>query len=270
MVDIISSLPDEILCHILSFLPTKLAFTTTLLSKRWLPLFYSLPILDFEDINKPFKGHDTFLRFCRFMDNIMLSPLSTNTPLKKVSLNCYYYRGQENHICLWLEAAKRRRVEEFHLNFHLDNNPLKPNIFISQTLVVLKLEMIRIGDDTSCVHLPSLKTLHLDVVIFLNQNDCINFLSACPKLEHLHAKVYLQFDQGSMDFMFDVVKNVQFLSIVCNPSNQQGSLKNIPVFQNLIHIELMLRGCSCLCWDDIEELLRHCPKLQILFIIKVC
>jgi hypothetical protein len=130
--------------------------------------------------------------------------------------------------------------------------------------------MLRIGDDTSCVHLPSLKTLHLDVVIFLNQNDCINFLSACPKLEHLHAKVYLQFDQGSMDFMFDVVKNVQFLSIVCNPSNQQGSLKNIPVFQNLIHIELRLRGFSCLCWNDIAELLRHCPKLQILFIIKVC
>ncbi|WJX70919.1 hypothetical protein P8452_54973 [Trifolium repens] len=68
--------------------------------------------------------------------------------------------------------------------------------------------------------------------------------------------------------MFDVVKNVQFLSIACNPGNQQCSFKNIPVFQNLIHIELWFRCCLCLYWDDVAELLRYCPKLQILLINK--
>ena len=47
MVDRISGLPDELLCHILSFLPTKLAFTTTIISKRWTLLCYSVSVLDF-------------------------------------------------------------------------------------------------------------------------------------------------------------------------------------------------------------------------------
>ncbi|KAK2420427.1 F-box/FBD/LRR-repeat protein [Trifolium repens] len=206
----------------------------------------------------------------------MLSPLSANTALKKFSLDCYYYfRGRENHICLWLEAAKQRRVEEFHLSFGLDSIRVNANIFISQTLVVLKLEKLRITSDTSCVHLASLKTLHLKIVSFDNQNECINFLSACPNLKDLHVEVSCTRHYGNyarrkwtIDYMFDVVKNVQFLSIACNPGNQQCSFKNIPVFQNLIHIELWFRCCLCLCWDDVAELLRHCPKLQILFIDK--
>jgi hypothetical protein len=211
------------------------------------------------------------------MDNIMLSPLSANTALKKFSLDCDYYLGYDNHIRLWLEAAKQRRVEEFHLSFGLDSIRVNANIFISQTLVVLKLEKLRITSDTSCVHLPSLKTLHLKLVSFDNQNECINFLSACPNLKDLHVEVSCTRHYGNyalrewtIDYMFDVVKNVQFLSIACNPGNQQCSFKNIPVFQNLIHIELWFRCCLCLYWDDVAELLRHCPKLQILFINKVC
>jgi hypothetical protein len=84
-----------------------------------------------------------------------------------------------------LEDAKQRHVEEFH--FALNATTLKPNIFISRTLVVLKLEMVHIARNTSCVHLPSLKTLLLCFVYFENQNNYINYLSACPNLEDLHA-----------------------------------------------------------------------------------
>ncbi|MCI23341.1 F-box/LRR-repeat protein, partial [Trifolium medium] len=51
--DRISDLPDEILCHILSFLPTKFAATTSVLSKRWKPVWLSVQTLDFDD--KTFK-----------------------------------------------------------------------------------------------------------------------------------------------------------------------------------------------------------------------
>ncbi|PNX93525.1 F-box/LRR-repeat protein [Trifolium pratense] len=44
--DRISSLPDPILHHILSFLPTKLAATTSILSKRWNPQWLSVPVLE--------------------------------------------------------------------------------------------------------------------------------------------------------------------------------------------------------------------------------
>ncbi|MCI10311.1 F-box/LRR-repeat protein [Trifolium medium] len=47
--DRISSLPDPILYHIISFLPTKSAATTTILSKRWNPLWLCVPTLNFDD-----------------------------------------------------------------------------------------------------------------------------------------------------------------------------------------------------------------------------
>ncbi|KAJ1397459.1 Leucine-rich repeat domain superfamily [Sesbania bispinosa] len=49
MADRISGLPDPILCHILSFLPTKLTVATSILSKRWKLLWRSVPSFDFQD-----------------------------------------------------------------------------------------------------------------------------------------------------------------------------------------------------------------------------
>jgi hypothetical protein len=154
VVDRISELPDELLCRILSFLPTKIAFTTTLLSKRWTPLFYSLSVLHFNDKN--FEDFQTYDRFYSFLDNLMIHPLSINQahPLKKFRFKQCYYRHRRNlisrkkdihnintsvvvarqiprekdiHIInTLLEVAIQRRVEEFNLMLYL--HTLKPII----------------------------------------------------------------------------------------------------------------------------------------------
>ncbi|KAJ4878375.1 putative F-box/LRR-repeat protein [Raphanus sativus] len=49
-VDSISSLPDEMLHHILSFVPTSVAITTSVLSKRWRHVWCKTPYLSFPHI----------------------------------------------------------------------------------------------------------------------------------------------------------------------------------------------------------------------------
>jgi len=284
--DRISDLPDELLQHILCFLPTKLSFTTTVLSKRWTGLCYSLPVLCFE--YKTTEDYDTYLRFCRIVDTIMLYPRATNQPLKMFRLKCPYKDHKQNgefNVTKWLEATKQRSIEEVHLTLY--DHTLKPSIFISQTLVVLKLERLNVGKDTSCVDLPSLKTLTLEYVSFENWNDYINFLNACPILEDLHAEYINIFSDIVQEEGFKsltlpklVRANISEVNAHLNGSDnveflrikfwfKEASFNVIPMFSNLIHIELVFCHFTFHNWDCVEELLRHAPKLQFLYIKKV-
>jgi hypothetical protein len=282
LVDRISDLPDELLQHILCLLPTKLSFTTTVLSKRWSNLCCSVPVLRFE--YETTKDYDTFLSFCRIVDTILLSPRATNQPLKMFRLKCLFKDNQNGqfNVTKWLE----RSIEEVHLTLYY--HILKPSIFISQTLVVLKLERLNVGKNTSCVDLPSLKTLTLEYVYFENWNDYINFLYACPILEDLHALYINTFsynvpEEGfksltlpklvrasisEVDAQFNGIDNIEFLRIKF--WYEEASFNVIPMFSNLIHIELVFCYFTFHNWDCVVELLRHSPKLQILYIDKVC
>jgi len=280
-----SDLPDELLIYILSFLPTKQAFTMAILSKRWTTLCYSLLVIDL--------SYKTITRcFRRFVNNLMLSPVSTNQPLKKFCLTCdrrYHKKNSIFNVTNWLEAAKKRHIEEIHLT--LPFHTLKSVIFVSKTLVVLKLEDLVVGKNTSCVNLPSLKTLNLTSVSFQNWNDYGNFLYACPILEDLHAEpiYFMGHDQnnaseeglksltlpklvrasiGIRDVVVNGIDNVKFLRVDMD-YRKALSWKAIPLFQNLISIELLFPSYPYICWDGVVELLRYCPKLQILFIKKV-
>jgi len=294
-VDRISELPDEILCHILSFLPTKLAFTTAVLSKRWTPLFYSLAVLRFRFNNETLKNHNSFDHLCRFIDTLMLSPRVSNQPIKKFSLKCRFLCRKFNspsksNVSAWVEAAapKLRHVEKFVLILHHSITlKLNPSSLTSGTLVILKLEDVQIQSNNNlCADLPSLKTLHFRSVRFKNKNDFMKLLNACPLLQDLHAS-YIKYDENneeakefkslslsklvranicSKDIPFTAIYNVDFLCIFVRSG---VTFKSIPVFQNLIHIELWFYNFSC-GWDGIVELLLNCPKLQILFIRKVC
>ncbi|KAL0714834.1 hypothetical protein Bca4012_021813 [Brassica carinata] len=175
--DMFNRLPNPLISHILSFLPTKEAASTSILSKRWRLLFASVTNLDFE-------GDEDSPTFVGFVDRLLA--LQGNAQLNRFSLNFTDYPDPDT-VTAWILNVLRRGVSELELS--LSDYPLPPEIFVSKTLLKLKLEgghSLSFGADVEKVFLPKVKRLEMESVEF--EEDGVGFgklLSGCPVLEEL-------------------------------------------------------------------------------------
>ena len=178
----LNDIPDEILSHILSFLPLKEAFRTIFLSKRWIPLSYSLSI-HFDGIQT-----ESWINFRRMLDSIMLSPLAQQYTLKTFHIDhCRFNlcKSANSTINQWLEAAKRRHIQNIFLKLGR-RVTLLPTIFSCKTLVVLKLRDLKLSSMFHCcVDLPLLETLSLIDVRLKDLEDLKKLIYGCPTLKDL-------------------------------------------------------------------------------------
>ena len=184
--DIISNLPDELLYHILSFLPTKFAVGTSILSKRWRYLWASVPILDFDDelLNPStlVELEERIIMFQNFEDGVLRH--SEVSCIKKFRLG--YRDDNLDSVYSWICIALERRVQELDLHLLIDwGVELPPMFFICKTLVVVKLSCALFLDIPTTVWLPSLKALHLKSVEYSDDDSIQKLLSGCPVLEEL-------------------------------------------------------------------------------------
>ncbi|KAK9266884.1 hypothetical protein L1049_027143 [Liquidambar formosana] len=199
--DHISELPEDILSHILSFLPVRDAAKARVLSPRWRYLCASTSNLNF-DLFTIFGINDT-MKYHSYSYNFWESKLKfINTVDKVLQLSgskvdsfriCYSLgNGSACHIDRWISFAVRMQTEKIELDFYFlsrdktYNFPchLLPPGKISQLKhLCLKLCMLRLPHDFAD-RFNSLKTLDLDIVI-LDQNFCESILSACINLEWL-------------------------------------------------------------------------------------
>ncbi|KAL1189743.1 putative F-box/LRR-repeat protein [Cardamine amara subsp. amara] len=209
--DFINDLPDALLCYILSYLTTKEAASTSLLSRRWRYLLAFLPNLEFDDsiFLHPDKRVKTPLHevgfvgfvpwtsnkrmklstsFTDFVDRIL--DLQGNYHLHKFSLKMVRRYDYVDPDCVihWIHKVLVRGVSDLQLVMDLkDVKPVPARIFFSQTLVRLVMN-IRDGPaiDVADVHLPKLKTLHLESVMFKEEHIGFSkLLSGCHVLEEL-------------------------------------------------------------------------------------
>ncbi|KAL0741126.1 hypothetical protein Bca4012_082639 [Brassica carinata] len=182
-MDRISGLSDELLVRILSFVPTKVAVSTSILSKRWEFLWTWVPKLEFVD-NK--YGSDLAIR--DFINKNL--PLLKPPVIETFRLKCFSPFPLED-ITQWVGITVSRLIVELDIDcqYYWSGNfslLLPSSLYTCESLLTLKLKGEKILLDVPrTVSLPKLKTLYLGRVTYLN-NDCFRLLiSYCPVLEDL-------------------------------------------------------------------------------------
>ncbi|EOA12667.1 hypothetical protein CARUB_v10027781mg [Capsella rubella] len=187
----ISMLSDKLRIKILSFLPTKVAISTSVLSKQWEFLWMWLPKLDFDDYHNT-NGDFNLSKpsyLCQYFiyKNLSLyrSPIIESLRLR-IRLRSLEHKDFES----WVAIAVSRCVRELsisYLPFYRDPNVLFPtSLYTCKSLVTLKLEGFKILVDVprmAC--LPSLKTLELLHVRYFDKDTLRLLLQGCPILEDL-------------------------------------------------------------------------------------
>ncbi|CAL9247803.1 unnamed protein product [Arabidopsis halleri] len=192
-------LPDDLLVQILSFLTTKEAASTSVLSKRWRTLFAFSHNLDFDNMNlldtQDLLKHLRFRikkSFNDFVDHRLA--LHGNNTIKKFSLELSDTHIDNLHdVDRWICNALERGVSDLHLGIESELflwSGFPSKVFTSTTLVKLSLGVgTRFYTESvpSDLSLPALKVLFLDSIIWvIGDLQLLNvFLAACPALEDL-------------------------------------------------------------------------------------
>ncbi|XP_019089372.1 PREDICTED: F-box/LRR-repeat protein At1g52650-like, partial [Camelina sativa] len=181
------TMPKEILCHILSFLTTKEAALTSVLSKRWRDLIAFVPNLTFDDsvFLNPEEGkqnrYEIHLSFVYFVDRVLALQGSNHSPINKFSLKFRTTFVSSDRVDCWISNVFARGVSELEVRV-AGCFQLSSVCFMSRNLVTLKLNNVGIDLLARDVFLPMLKNLHLrSVRLFV---DKFSF-RALPALEEL-------------------------------------------------------------------------------------
>ncbi|XP_022717105.1 putative FBD-associated F-box protein At3g50710 [Durio zibethinus] len=190
--DRISQLPDELIEHILSFLPTKDAVATSVLSKRWYPFWTKLQVLHLQDSIRCQTRRATRIKFVRFVTRVLL--LNKAVSLHKFRLNCHQIY-EPKCFNMWVCSAVDKGVQEIDISIRTTPKHdyflrLSSQVFKAEKLKFLKLSggiLIDFPGESS-VCFPSLKTLQLFYVNIANDESFDKLFSGCLVLETLVLK----------------------------------------------------------------------------------
>ncbi|KAG5545419.1 hypothetical protein RHGRI_017785 [Rhododendron griersonianum] len=231
-IDRISSLPDPILAHILSLLPTEDAVKTVLIRRfgnLWtyihnldfdVCLYHECTEVDYEDT----VDEERLINLIRHV-LILHQRSDIHRFCLKLELNLWSTPGQlelANEIDTWIRFALRKKVKVLELDFKACGNSgpegyhKLPNVvFISDSITELKLVYCCV-EPREHIQLASLKSLSLNGILICDKM-MIDILSGCPALESLF--LYECYGLHKLDFTSVNLKNV-VIELDCHDSSR--------------------------------------------------
>ncbi|GJZ38095.1 FBD-like protein [Tanacetum coccineum] len=236
VVDRLSSMPEDVVSHILSLMPTKFAVRTSILSQRWRYSWTFVHNLDFDDIER----HD-FDFLPTFVDSVI--DRCKTAQVKKFRVNFPKFYVPESYVSDWISKAIRLNVRELEIKV-IKHLKLPLNFFTCKTLTKLKLDHIEpfwlSSDCPSVINLPNLKTLDVVILDKICEN-ALSFIHGCPALENLYVKLKLWDFEG--DFYFKI-PTLRRLSLIVKDCTDRSVTNN--VILNLPNLEYFsFHGVLC-------------------------
>ncbi|KAI7751684.1 hypothetical protein M8C21_026203 [Ambrosia artemisiifolia] len=190
-MDRISRLPDDVICHILSFLPTKHAVATSILSSRWVNLWSFLTVIDLDDtlyLNPSRKASTSSQLFVNFLDRVLY--MNQSQTILKFRLSLHDLHGHTlSRLNGLIQNVVMRNVVEIDLGifFSFPNNDECLKIPNSMSLEVLKVRTedgLKMETFPGCF--PRLTVFDVKVSLVASGDDLITNLFPClPALEKL-------------------------------------------------------------------------------------
>ncbi|KAF3335408.1 F-box/LRR-repeat protein [Carex littledalei] len=209
--DMISDLPDEMLQHVLSFLGTKETVQTSLLSKRWVNLWTSLPSLKFipDDFGAVYERQLNIREkkldideyrlniqekklfgayFKRFVETVLYHREASVLDTFLIKFPIYFDKDKcSDLVRKCVNYAMKHNARVFSMYASIPSEQLLACLFNWESIEELCLliwhpymsEVI-----PPVVNLPCIRRLHLKKIIFYS-GSISRLLSGCPKLEML-------------------------------------------------------------------------------------
>lgn len=242
-IDRISSLPDDILCHILSLLRTKYAVATSILSTRWKHLSSLVPNIDVSDYDVGTRNlsHSrrqelvvtASIKFMLFVRKVlMVRALPNIRSIPRFCLHCSI-KYDHNILDKCILAVLLLNVRELDLWVKLEESDTLPcEIFKCKSLEVLKLGTgFHLNVPESAV-LPNLKALDLQFIEIIDDASIRKLLSSCPVLEYLQLLRCRFKESNIIEIAHPLLKNL----LLSHAFDEYYVIFDTPNLQNLLYI----------------------------------
>ncbi|XP_028787047.1 F-box/FBD/LRR-repeat protein At3g14710-like [Neltuma alba] len=225
--DLLSSLHDNILGHILSFLPAIEAVRTSVLSKRWIHVWKSITSLRFDDAMLYSGKRIPKEHFINFVNNTLFLLSDSSIPNFSLGLSRYLY--DPSQINAWISLILERGVRNLRIQY-ADKVLLSSNsLFNCSSLEHLVLQMRCTLSVPSSVCLPNLQYLSFSGIRLVSDP------STCSKDQTLSFPVLKAFEargcEWSMQNVSIEVPQLQTFSVAFwNSLSNESSRSSINIY----------------------------------------